>query len=46
LEVEVVRIACNKAGKQFVGFEIDKDYYEAQEKRFKDFVGQGQLRIF
>lgn len=26
------------------GFEIDKDYYEAQEKRFKDFVSQ--LRMF
>jgi site-specific DNA-methyltransferase (adenine-specific) len=38
------RIACNKAGKQFVGFEIDTDYYEAQEKRFKDFVSQ--LRMF
>ena len=38
------RIACNKAGKQFVGFEIDEDYYEAQEKRFKDFVSQ--LRMF
>ena len=37
-------IACNKAGKQFVGFEIDEDYYEAQEKRFKDFVSQ--LRMF
>jgi len=39
-----LRISCNKAGKQFVGFEIDKDYYEAQEKRFKDFVSQ--LRMF
>ncbi len=29
-----LRISCNKAGKQFVGFEIDKDYYEAQEKAF------------
>ena len=38
------RIAAHKAGKQFVGFEIDKDYYEAQEKRFKDFVSQ--LRMF
>ena len=38
------RIACHKAGLQFVGFEIDKDYYEAQEKRFKDFVSQ--LRMF
>jgi site-specific DNA-methyltransferase (adenine-specific) len=38
------RIACHKAGLQFTGFEIDKDYYEAQEKRFKDFVSQ--LRMF
>ena len=38
------RIAAHKAGKQFIGFEIDKDYYEAQEKRFKDFVSQ--LRMF
>ena len=38
------RIAAVKAGKQFIGFEIDKDYYEAQEKRFKDFVSQ--LRMF
>ena len=38
------RIATAKAGKQFTGFEIDKDYYEAQEKRFKDFVSQ--LRMF
>ena len=28
----------------FTGFEIDKDYYETQEKRFKDFVSQ--LRMF
>lgn len=38
------RIACHKAGLHFTGFEIDKDYYEAQEKRFKDFVSQ--LRMF
>ncbi len=38
------RIACAKAGLNFTGFEIDKDYYEAQEKRFKDFVSQ--LRMF
>ena len=37
-------LAFRKAGKQFVGFEIDKDYYEKQEKRFKDFVSQ--LRLF
>jgi hypothetical protein len=28
----------------FVGFELDKKYYENQEKRFKDFVSQ--LRMF
>jgi site-specific DNA-methyltransferase (adenine-specific) len=38
------RISANKAGFDFTGFEIDKDYYEAQEKRFKDFVSQ--LRMF
>jgi len=38
------RIAAYKSGFNFVGFEIDKDYYEAQEKRFKDFVSQ--LRMF
>ena len=38
------RITCNKGGFNFTGFEIDKDYYEAQEKRFKDFVSQ--LRMF
>ena len=38
------RIAAHKAGLNFTGFEIDKDYYELQEKRFKDFVSQ--LRMF
>lgn len=38
------RIASQQLGFSFVGFEIDKDYYEAQEKRFKDFVSQ--LRMF
>ena len=38
------RIAAAKAGKQFIGFEIDTEYYEKQEKRFKDFVSQ--LRMF
>lgn len=38
------RIASAKAGKQFIGFEIDPEYYEKQEKRFKDFVSQ--LRLF
>jgi len=29
------RIAAHKLGFEFVGCEIDKDYFEAQEKRFK-----------
>ena len=39
-----IRLACNELHFAFTGFEIDKDYYEAQEKRFKDFVSQ--LRMF
>ena len=38
------RIACEKAGLSFIGFEIDKDYYEAQEKRFK--IHTMQKRLF
>ena len=38
------RIACAEMGFSFVGFELDKVYYENQEKRFKDFVSQ--LRMF
>ena len=38
------RIAAHKGGFNFIGYEISKDYYEAQEKRFKDFVSQ--LRLF
>jgi len=38
------RIAAYKGGFNFVGFEIDQEYYEKQEKRFKDFISQ--LRLF
>jgi site-specific DNA-methyltransferase (adenine-specific) len=38
------RIACYKGGFNFTGFEIDKDYWEAQEKRYKNF--SAQLRLF
>ena len=38
------RIAAYKGGFNFVGFEIDKEYYEKQEKRFNDF--KSQLRLF
>lgn len=37
------RIAANKAGLDFVGFEIDNEYFEAQEKRWREFVGQTRL---
>jgi site-specific DNA-methyltransferase (adenine-specific) len=38
------RIAAYKAKLDFVGFEIDQEYYEKQEKRFNDF--KSQLRMF
>jgi site-specific DNA-methyltransferase (adenine-specific) len=37
------RIAADKAGLDFTGFEIDKQYFDAQEKRFKQY--KSQLRI-
>jgi len=38
------RIAAYKGGFNFVGFEIDQEYYEKQEKRFNNF--KSQLRLF
>ena len=38
------RIAAYKGGFNFVGFEIDSEYYEKQEKRFNEF--KSQLRLF
>lgn len=37
------RIAAYKAGLDFVGCEIDKDYFEAQQKRFLNFIAQQRL---
>lgn len=37
------RIAANKAGLDFVGFEIYREYYDNGNKRFKNFVSQGVL---
>jgi site-specific DNA-methyltransferase (adenine-specific) len=34
------RIAAHKAGLSFVGCEIDKEYFDKQEKRFKEYVSQ------
>ena len=38
------RIAAYDLGFYFTGFELDKDYYDAQEKRFNDF--KAQLKLF
>ena len=39
------RIAADKAGNiDFIGYELDKDYYEAQEKRWKNY--KSQLTMF
>lgn len=38
------RIAAYDMGFDFVGFELDKDYFEAQEKRFNTF--KQQLKLF
>ena len=37
------RIAAHKAGLDFVGFEIDREYFDNGNKRFKNFVSQGVL---
>lgn len=35
------RIAAHKSGNiDFTGYEIDKDYFEAQEKRFQNYISQ------
>lgn len=39
------RIACDKLGYYFEGCEIDKDYWEAQEKRYKDYKSQLTLQL-
>ncbi len=36
-------IACYDMGFDAVGFELDKDYYEASKKRLDDFIAQGRL---
>lgn len=37
------RIAARKNGFEFVGFEIDKEYFEASCKRYEEFTKQGNL---
>lgn len=38
------RIAANKAGLDFTGFELDEEYFKAQEKRWQNWVSQ--MRLF
>jgi site-specific DNA-methyltransferase (adenine-specific) len=38
-------IACEDMGFEYVGFELDKDYYEAAQKRLKQFRSQLKLAI-
>ncbi len=38
------RIACDKFGCSFTGYEIDKDYFEAQEQRYQQY--KSQLTLF
>jgi len=38
-----IRIACHDMGFDFEGCELDKDYWEAQEERFKSHTMQGDL---
>ena len=37
------RISAHKAGLSFVGCEIDKEYFEGQDARFKEFIKQLRL---
>ena len=37
------RIAAHRAGLDFVGFEIDREYYTSSNKRFTNYVAQGVL---
>jgi site-specific DNA-methyltransferase (adenine-specific) len=38
------RIACYDLGFEFIGFELDKDYFDASQKRFQQHINQ--LTIF
>lgn len=37
------RIAALELGLDFVGYEINEHYYEAQERRFQEYISQGSL---
>lgn len=38
-----IRIACHDLGFDFIGCELDQDYWQAQEDRFNNHIAQGNL---
>lgn len=40
------RIAAYDAGLDFVGFEIDKEYFDSQEERFASYTAQMRMEVF
>jgi site-specific DNA-methyltransferase (adenine-specific) len=38
-----IRIACYDMGFEFMGCEIDEDYWKAQEERYNNYIKQGNL---
>ena len=39
------RIACYDGGFDFTGFELDKEYYDAGNKRFENHIAQLTLEL-
>jgi len=40
------RISADKAGLDFTGFEIDKDYFDAGEKRYQNYKSQLRIEVW
>ena len=36
-------VACINTNRSYIGFELDKDYYEVSKKRLEEFMAQGRL---
>ena len=39
-------VAAKELGRKYIGFEIDKDYYEIAKKRLNGMTANGQTSIF
>lgn len=39
------RIAAKNTGRRFIGFEIDKDYFQKQEERYKNHSAQMTIEM-